>query len=219
MCTIEKANGIINRLLSHRQDLNEIGIVVVDELHWIGEPNRGYLLELLLSKIIYYNRFQAGAVHPVQIVGMSANIPNLSQLGQWLNADTYETMFRPIPLEEYIKVDSTLYNKQFVPKRQLHLSEQWNQGDSEGVTELIWNVVERNCHSALVFCATKHWCEVLAKLLAKNFRRIVEDKSVNPFDAAKLDDVIEQLRRTVRGSDREGVRSMSDGSLASWLGC
>ncbi|CAF1182561.1 unnamed protein product [Rotaria sordida] len=56
ICTIEKANSIINRLLSNRDDLNEIGIIIVDELHWIGELNRGYLLELLLSKIIYYNR-------------------------------------------------------------------------------------------------------------------------------------------------------------------
>ena len=47
------------------------------------------------------------------------------------------------------------------------------------------------------FVRQKHWCEVLAKLLAKNFRRIIEDKQINPFDAIKLEDAIEQLRRTV----------------------
>jgi len=197
ICTIEKANSIINRLLSNRDDLNEIGILIVDELHWIGELNRGYLLELLLSKIIYYNQLQTTIHPPVQIIGMSATIPNLNQLAQWLNADIYETVFRPIPLDEYIKVDSILYNKQFVPMRQLHFSDQWNQGDSEGVTEIIWNVIEYNCRSVLVFCSTKHWCEVLAKLLAKNFQRIIEDKQINPFDIKKLEDVIEQLRRTV----------------------
>ena len=86
---------------------------------------------------------------------MSATIPNLNQLAQWLNAETYETTFRPIPLEEYIKIDSVLYNKQFLPIRQLHFSEQWNQGDSEGVTEIIWSVVEHNCRSVLVFCSTE----------------------------------------------------------------
>ncbi len=176
--------------------MNEIGIIIVDELHWIGELNRGYLLELLLSKIIYHNQLSA-THHPVQIIGMSATIPNLHQLGQWLNADVYETTFRPIPLEEYIKIESVLYNKQFVPVRHLDFSEQWNQGDNEGVTEIIWNVIEHNCRSVLVFCSTKHWCEVLAKLLAKNFRRIMADKQINPFDKVKLDDVIEQLRRTV----------------------
>ncbi|CAF0888053.1 unnamed protein product [Adineta ricciae] len=202
MCTIEKANSIINRLLSNRDDLSEIGIVIVDELHWIGETNRGYLLELLLSKIIYYNQLKT-TNNPVQIIGMSATIPNLNQLAQWLHAETFETMFRPIPLEEYIKVDSVLYNKQFMPIRQLHLSERWNQGDSEGVTEIVWSVIEHNCRSVLVFCATKHWCEVLAKLLAKNFRCIMEDKQINAFDAAKLEDVLEQLRRTPAGLDAD----------------
>ena len=87
--------------------------------------------------------------------------------------------------------------------RQLHFSEQWNQGDGEGVTEIIWNVIEQHCRSVLVFCSTKHWCEVLAKLLAKNFRQIIEDKQINPFDRMKLDDVIEQLRRTVNKLERE----------------
>ncbi|CAF4015864.1 unnamed protein product [Rotaria sp. Silwood2] len=202
ICTIEKANSIINRLLSNRDDLNEIGIIIVDELHWIGELNRGYLLELLLSKIIYYNQLQT-SINPVQIIGMSATIPNLNQLAQWLNAETYETTFRPIPLEEYIKIESILYNKQFMPIRQLHLSDQWNQGDSEGITEIIWNVIEHNCRSVLVFCSTKHWCEVLAKLLAKNFRRIMDDKQINPLDKIKLEDVIEQLRRTPVGLDAD----------------
>lgn len=128
---------------------------------------------------------------------MSATIPNLNQLAQWLDAEMYETTFRPIPLEEYIKIESILYNKQFIPARQLQFSDQWNQGDSEGITEIIWNVIEHNCRSVLVFCSTKHWCEVLAKLLAKNFRRIMDDKQINPFDNTKLEDVIEQLRRTV----------------------
>lgn len=131
---------------------------------------------------------------------MSATIPNLNQLAQWLNAEIYESTFRPIPLEEYIKIDSILYNKQFLPVRQLQLTDQWNQGDNEGVTEIIWNVIEHNCRSVLVFCSTKHWCEVLAKLLAKNFRKIMLDKQINPFDTKKLDDVIEQLRRTVNQS-------------------
>ncbi|CAF1182543.1 unnamed protein product [Rotaria sordida] len=102
---------------------------------------------------------------------MSATIPNLNQLAQWINAETYETTFRPIPLEEYIKIESILYNKQFMS-------------------------IQHNCRSVLVFYSTKHWCEVLAKLLAKNFHRIIDDKQINPFDRTKLEDVIEQLRRT-----------------------
>ena len=53
VCTIEKANSLLNRLLEENKALSSLGIVVVDEMHMIGDPHRGYLLELFLTKIRY----------------------------------------------------------------------------------------------------------------------------------------------------------------------
>ena len=51
VCTIEKANSLVNRLLEDSAMFDKLGIIVVDELHLLGDPQRGYLLELLLTKI------------------------------------------------------------------------------------------------------------------------------------------------------------------------
>lgn len=40
VCTIEKANSLVNRLLE-QDELYLLGMVVVDEAHLIGDPNRG----------------------------------------------------------------------------------------------------------------------------------------------------------------------------------
>ena len=49
----------------------------------------------------------------VQIIGMSATLPNLSLLAGWLNADLYLTEFRPVPLAEHIKIGNKVYDNSF----------------------------------------------------------------------------------------------------------
>lgn len=43
---------LVHRLLEEGS-LHKVGAVIVDELHLLGDPFRGYLLELLLTKILY----------------------------------------------------------------------------------------------------------------------------------------------------------------------
>ena len=51
-------------------ELSSIGCVVVDELHLLGDPSRGYLLELLLTKIRYVSSSFDDREKSVQIIGM-----------------------------------------------------------------------------------------------------------------------------------------------------
>ncbi|GAX85126.1 hypothetical protein CEUSTIGMA_g12546.t1 [Chlamydomonas eustigma] len=55
VCTIEKANAVINRMVLE-QRLHELVFVVVDEAHMVADPQRGLPLELSLSKIMHAKR-------------------------------------------------------------------------------------------------------------------------------------------------------------------
>lgn len=54
----------------------------------------------------------------VQIIGMSATLPNLSLLAGWLDAELYQTDYRPVPLQEHLKVGSDIFDKSLSVVRQ-----------------------------------------------------------------------------------------------------
>ncbi|XP_053712085.1 DNA polymerase theta-like isoform X2 [Synchiropus splendidus] len=207
VCTIEKANSLINRLIEE-ENMATLGMVVVDELHMVGDSGRGYLLELLLTKIRYIALKQTtGSLSEgVQIVGMSATLPNLSLLACWLDAELYQTDYRPVPLQEHLKVGSEIYDnslsvvRQFTPPLQV-------KGDDDHIVSLCYETVIEG-HSVLLFCPSKNWCEKLADSIAREFYNLKRtsvhgESGLQPvsLDQDGLVDVLAQLSRTPAGLD------------------
>uniref|UniRef100_A0A2K6K1U0 DNA polymerase theta n=2 Tax=Rhinopithecus bieti TaxID=61621 RepID=A0A2K6K1U0_RHIBE len=215
VCTIERANGLINRLIEENK-MDLLGMVVVDELHMLGDSHRGYLLELLLTKICYITRKSASCQadlasslsNAVQIVGMSATLPNLELVASWLNAEHYHTDFRPVPLLESVKVGNSIYDssmklvREFEPMLQV-------KGDEDHVVSLCYETIRDN-HSVLLFCPSKTWCEKLADIIAREFYNLhhqteglVKPSECPPviLEQKELLEVMDQLRRLPSGLD------------------
>ncbi|KAL8734212.1 MAG: hypothetical protein Q9166_001698 [cf. Caloplaca sp. 2 TL-2023] len=101
VCTFEKANMLVNTAIE-KCTIDDLGVVVLDELHMIDDDHRGYLMELLATKIFSLER-------SVQIVGMSATLPNTQLLAKWLDAKYYESKFKPVAVREYLVFENSIY--------------------------------------------------------------------------------------------------------------
>ncbi|KAJ3338834.1 hypothetical protein HDU91_001112, partial [Kappamyces sp. JEL0680] len=104
ICTIEKANSLVNKLVQEQKLAGTISCIVVDEMHMLGSEQRGYLLELLLTKVLLVGMGE------LQVIGMSATVPNIDIVAKWLDATLFTTAFRPVQLQEFIKVGSKIFD-------------------------------------------------------------------------------------------------------------
>ncbi|XP_061336496.1 helicase and polymerase-containing protein TEBICHI [Gastrolobium bilobum] len=215
VCTIEKANSLINRLLEESR-LSEMGIIVIDELHMVGDPSRGYLLELMLTKLRYAagegiskssdgessggSSDKADPAQGLQIVGMSATMPNVAAVADWLQAALYQTEFRPVPLEEYIKVGNSIYNKSMELSRTISRAADLGGKDPDHVVELCNEVVQEG-QSVLIFCSSRKGCESTARHVAKFLKSFTVDVNENDCEFADITSAIDSLRKCPAGLD------------------
>lgn len=83
VCTNEKAHALWRELES-RQRLAEVAVVVVDEVHYLSDGSRGYVLELFLTSVIRYASSSATSTlcSPITTTSSSSSISNESGSGE-----------------------------------------------------------------------------------------------------------------------------------------
>jgi len=88
--TNEKMDSIIRH---GAEWIEEIGLVIADEVHLIGDENRGPTLEMILTQLKLLE------TNP-QIIGLSATITNSDEIADWLDCKLVKNDWRPVPLSE-----------------------------------------------------------------------------------------------------------------------
>src|SRR5919109_363402 len=105
---IATGDTVVNRdaplLVVSRDPLREIGYVVVDEIHFLSDEERGVVWEEMLI----------GCPPHVQLVCLSATVSNAEEVADWLNEVHGPTRLvrhdeRPVPLEDYLYHDGELH--------------------------------------------------------------------------------------------------------------
>jgi len=95
VATNEKADS----LMRHRASwIKRISLVVADEVHLLGDPDRGPTLEMTLTRLLNQNP-------ETQFLGLSATAPNAYEIAEWLSAELVSMEWRPVPLREGIYLE------------------------------------------------------------------------------------------------------------------
>lgn len=89
--TPERLDACTRSWRSHWAWLPQVDLVVVDEIHLLGDPGRGARLEGAISRLRRLNPF-------VRFLGLSATLGNRGELADWLDGVEFHSSWRPVPL-------------------------------------------------------------------------------------------------------------------------
>ncbi|KAF4423416.1 DNA polymerase theta [Colletotrichum fructicola] len=210
VCTIEKANALVNTAIDDCS-IKHLKAVVLDELHIIDDDHRGYLMELMGTKLL-------SLPQPVQIIGMSATMSNINLLANWLGAHSYETRYRPVPIEEHLVYEGNIYpaattsellkTANELKTQQLENTRAIRRIESSDHKELkdpVLNAVvslasetARSGYGVLVFASSRPGCESDARWIA---RVMPASHELDPALVDKRIDLLAELRSLGTGID------------------
>ena len=99
VCTAEKADSMIRHDPSI---LFDIGLIIADEAHMVGEPDRGPRLETVLTATRIVNP-------DTQILALSATISNPEEICEWLDSNIVISDFRPVNLRKGVLYQNKIF--------------------------------------------------------------------------------------------------------------
>ncbi|MHA2192250.1 MAG: DEAD/DEAH box helicase [Candidatus Thorarchaeota archaeon] len=151
--TTERADSLVR----HRtQWLEDVGIIVVDEVHLVNDSKRGPTLEMVIAKMMQ-------SLPNLQIVALSATISNSDRIAEWLNAELVTSTWRPVPLREGIYFDNKISfildgRSKSIPRRR-----------PEIVSDVVCDILDEK-GQALVFVSSRRSTVAVAKKIASSVR-------------------------------------------------
>ncbi len=140
--TPERLDACLRNWRSHWSWIPDVSLVVVDEFHLLGIDQRGARLEGALTRLFRLNPF-------VRVLGLSATLPNITDLADWLGGDCYSSDWRQVPLEKKIVRFSSAKEKPLL------------------LLDEVQRCVEAGGQS-LVFCNSRSRVQTLSDFLRKN---------------------------------------------------
>lgn len=172
VATTEKFESIC-RTSSLREALGEVGALIIDEIHLLGDPARGPVLEGVLTRM----RDQRT---PARLIGLSATVTNSEEIAAWLRAELVPIAWRPSRLTWQLPTIAAYAD--------------WNVAEAARtrMAAAITAMVTSDGGGVLVFCGSKRSVRLTALVIAAS--RGADVHGVHPDDVKQVDDACRSVR-------------------------
>jgi ATP-dependent DNA helicase HFM1/MER3 len=169
--------------------MNTVKLILIDEIHVLGESSRGACIEAVVSRMkAYSNNSEIESEYEIQslndeskirFIAVSATIPNIEDFATWLSTNKpkltpalqykMNDTLRPVKLEKFV------YGYHQASSQNDFL---FDMSLSYKVADII--AKHSNSKPVLVFCATRKSVEQAAKILASstNYIKHVDHKRI-----------------------------------------
>ncbi|KAI9323195.1 Sec63 Brl domain-containing protein [Dichotomocladium elegans] len=169
--TPEKWDSMTRRWRDHIQLMSMVKLFIIDEVHILNE-DRGAVLESCVSRMKTMD-------HHIRFVAISATIPNVNDIAEWLNAEalSFSEAYRPVKLNRIVYGYTFKGDNMFAFEKMLD----WK----------LLDVIKKHSKDkpVLIFCSTRKSaqssCEILLKMAKKQG---IECFSQEPENSAVLKD-------------------------------
>ncbi len=183
IATSEKVDSLLRHRAKWLADI--ISVVVLDEIHLIGDPGRGPTLEILTARL--------RQVKPnLQVLALSATIKNADEIAGWLDAELVKSEWRPVPLKKGVYYGERI---------------KFDDGSKRAIKAKIKDELAaltidtlREKGQVLVFVSTRRSAQTAAVLVAKNAREFLSAEECKELAAVakRIEGALGESTRTCR---------------------
>jgi len=162
--------------------LSQVSLVVIDEIHLIGDSYRGPTLEMIIAKMLI-------SEHSPQILGLSATINNIEEISDWIGAKSVISTWRPVDLSEGVFCFGQIDFKDGNPPVNIE-----NSGEGTAIDVAI-DMVKQN-GQCIIFTETRKRASSLAKKIEKMMPLLLTQEQSN-----ELSDLSTLLKKSDTSND------------------
>ncbi|MGJ9551303.1 DEAD/DEAH box helicase [Actinotignum sp. GS-2025b] len=194
-----------NMLLHESPDIRDVGYAVLDEVHFLADPDRGPVWEETILSLPDH----------VRLAALSATVANTEELAAWMRSvrgptDVVVSTKRPVPLAQYVNVGRKLFplyrantlepDPALVNALDRRSAERKKRVSDRERRAIIDKLSERGMLPAIEFIFSRKGCDKAVEALLRH-----NEVLTTRAQRAEIKQEIAALRETLTESDRRAV--------------